>query len=394
MTTHIQHYPQHYRRPRLYVLAITVCGLLVLSLPGLVAAQDGNAAPKVIKKDATGTNVVSVERRVIRKPVIGVLLATDDTSGVRIVGVTSEGAAAKAGIKSGDRLVSINGQEILGSTGELRLNNARKLIGALDARTVAKIGYQRGGRSTVVGLTPTLDEEVMVWKSDGGDTREFKGAVFIPGGSDHVFAFDTEDIEDTDAPGVAPQIHREIIRIPRHCKGEDCKAPMLMSAFRWNGLNLASVDKQLGRYFGTDRGVLVLSTGELEGLQTGDVIQSVDGKPVNSPRDVMATLHGKAADSKVRVEYLRDRKIGHGQITVPAMFEIPPPPAPPAPPPPPAPPAHPVPPTPPARTTGTGRERGGSKPGFSVARIDPSCLGQQHDHRRVKPAHRLSAARL
>ena len=69
---------------------------------------------------------------------------------------------------------------------------------------------------------------------------------------------------------------QEIIRIgPRgDCKGKNCKLPMLAEAFRWNGLNLASVDAQLGRYFGTDRGVLVLSAGaDLAGLQAGDVIQ-------------------------------------------------------------------------------------------------------------------------
>src|SRR3546814_9163372 len=73
------------------------------------------------------------------------------------------------------------------------------------------------------------------------------------------------------APGVPPKVRHEIIRIGpgTACKGKDCGTPALMSAFRWNGLNLATVDKQLGRYFGTDHGVLVLSNGELAGLQAG-----------------------------------------------------------------------------------------------------------------------------
>src|SRR3546814_6262145 len=80
------------------------------------------------------------------------------------------------------------------------------------------------------------------------------------------------------APGVPPKVRHEIIRIGpgTACKGKDCGTPALMSAFRWNGLNLATVDKQLGRYFGTDHGVLVLSNGELAGLQAGDVIQRID----------------------------------------------------------------------------------------------------------------------
>jgi hypothetical protein len=151
-------------------------------------------------------------------------------------------------------------------------------------------------------------------------------------------------------PGFAEEIRREVARIGE-CDGKDCKAPRLLSALRWNGLNLASVDPQLGRYFGTDGGVLVLSTGELAGLQPGDVIQRVDGKPVETPREVMDVLREKPADAKVAVAYLRDRKSGSTQVTVPKLVPslLPPvPPAPPAPPAPPSPSASKAPPKPPA----------------------------------------------
>jgi membrane-associated protease RseP (regulator of RpoE activity) len=127
--------------------------------------------------------------------------------------------------------------------------------------------------------------------------------------------------------------------------------PAFAEAFRWNGLNLASVDNSLGRYFGTDRGVLVLSTGELAGLQAGDVIQKIDGKAVDTPREAMDVLHDKPADALVLVEYLRDRKVASTRVKVPkAMpFRVPlPPPPPAAPAAPRAPIAPPTPPPPPA----------------------------------------------
>jgi membrane-associated protease RseP (regulator of RpoE activity) len=121
---------------------------------------------------------------------------------------------------------------------------------------------------------------------------------------------------------------------------------MLTEAFRWSGLNLATVDKDLGRYFGTDRGVLVLSTStELAGLKAGDVIQSIDGKAVNSPREAMAALRNKPVDSQASVTYLRDRKTGTAQVKVPKLAQLQFPPAPPTPPAPPAPPASPAPPS-------------------------------------------------
>jgi len=285
---------------------------------------------------------VRIQRQVIRKPVIGVLLAPDEQSGVRIAGVTPDGGAAKAGLKTGDRIVSVNGQQILGSNSQLRVANTRTLLGKLEAGEPTKIGYARDGRTAMVGVTPQIDEHVFVWNGgDGGPTKAGSRMV-VPQGEAGVFAFNSDDFDfdfDTDAmaTGIAPEIRKEILRIGPNgsCKGNACRAPMLMSAFRWNGLNLASVDAQLGRYFGTDRGVLVLSNGELNGLQAGDVIQRIDGKPVANPREAMAALRGKPDGAKVAIDYLRDRRTGNTQVTVPKLMPLPIPPAPPAPPAPP-----------------------------------------------------------
>src|SRR3546814_7104594 len=102
------------------------------------------------------------------------------------------------------------------------------------------------------------------------------------------------------APGVPPKVHHEVIRSGPGvaCKGKDCDMPTLMSAFRWNGLNLATVDKQLGRYFGTDHGVLVLSNGDLAGLQAGDVIQRIEGKAVARSEE-----HTSELQSLMRISY-------------------------------------------------------------------------------------------
>jgi membrane-associated protease RseP (regulator of RpoE activity) len=273
---------------------------------------------------------VRIERRMVHKPVLGVLLAPDNQAGVRIAGVTPESGAAAAGLKSGDRITSIDGKQILGSNGELRVENARKLLKDLDANTQVRVGYVRDSRTAVASVTPKMDGNVFMLRS-GDAPAQWVSRV----------------------PGVAPRVRSEVFRIgPQgECKGKDCKLPAFAEAFRWNGLNLASVDKSLGRYFGTDRGVLVLSTGELAGLQAGDVIRKIDGKAVDSPREAMDVLHDKPADALVLVEYLRDRKAASTRVKVPkAMpFRIPAPPPPPAAPAAPrVPAAPPVPPPPPA----------------------------------------------
>ena len=290
-----------------------------------------------------------IERRVVRKPVVGVLLAPDSESGVRIAGVTPDSAAAKAGLRTGDRIVSIDGTQVLGSSGELRVENARKLLGDLDTKKPVKFAYLRDGRNGVASVTPQIGERVMMLPGMDGDPGT-GGAMRIHHGPDGMMVIDHMEGGE---PGVAPNIRRELIRIGPggKCEGENCKLPMLAEAFRWNGLNLASVDKQLGRYFGTDRGVLVLSSGpDLVGLQAGDVIHKVDGQAVATPREAMAALRAKPADSLVAIEYLRDRKQGSAKVKVPEALplRVPMPPRPPKPPKPPvaAPPAPPAPPPP------------------------------------------------
>ena len=339
------------------------------------ARKDLERAAKRVAELSHGTGhegqPLRIEHRVVRKPVVGVLLAPDPQAGVRIAGVTPDGAAAKAGLRSGDRIISIDGTQVLGSNGELRVENARKLLADLDTKKQVKLAYLRDGRNGVANVTPQVGERVMMLPGMDGDLG-FAGNMRIHHGPDGMIVIDDGD-SDGRQPGVAPKIRRELIRLGPggECKGENCKLPMLAEAFRWNGLNLASVDAQLGRYFGTDRGVLVLSSGpDLAGLQAGDVIRKVDGKAVDTPREAMAALRAKPADSLVAIEYLRDRKPGSAKVKVPEALplRVPMPPRPPKVPAVPAPPAAPaVPPPPPPPGTAFEQEMVLGGPGLAFA---------------------------
>lgn len=300
----------------------------------------------------------------LRKPVIGVVLAPDTTSGVRVVAVTPGGAADDAGLKSGDRLVAIDGATISAATPEARVERARAAIAKHDEKSKVQLRYIRDGKEKTVVVTPKAGDRLMFI----GDVGRYERVIAqqhreaarqaaeqtraaIPAARRAEREARRAAEEAARVAAIAPEVRREIIRLT-----PDGDFPVLADALRWNGLNLATVDADLGKYFGTDKGVLVLSTGpELDGLKAGDVIRSVAGEDVDSPREVMEALRGRKAGSKVDVGYLRDRKTGTALVTVPEpmRFHIPAPPAPPAPPPPPAaphaapPPAPPAPPVPP-----------------------------------------------
>lgn len=316
---------------------------------------------------------MAFERQVMRKPVLGVLLAPDPQAGVRIAGVTPDSAAAAAGLKSGDRLVSIDGVTISGADDDSRLVDLRNKLEKIDIKTPVRVGYSRDGKDAIVAVTPRLADNVFAWNSKDGP-MSFSGDVMVAPHPDGSIDIDADSISGTLPPGVTPEIRREVIRLGKgdapmalgdareirnvmfvpDCKGKTpCAQPMLlMDAFRWNGLNLASLDSNLGKYFGTDKGVLVLSPGpQLSELQAGDVIRSIDGKPVATPREAMDALRAHKAGDKASLALLRDHRDASAQVTVPKAVPLPIPPAPPAPSAPPPPPgvgAMPAPPAPPA----------------------------------------------
>lgn len=263
------------------------------------------------------------------RPRLGVLLGVDEQAGVRIAGITPGSGAEKAGLKTGDRLLKIDGMAIGGGDGAARVEAARTTLARLESGKSVRLSYQRDGRPLEAAVTPSATQSLVFSRSSGD-------LIALP--------------EPLDSAGLAklrelgPQLRSEVIRLSRQdCQDGNCSAPLLAEALRWDGLNLLALEPQLGRYFGTDRGVLVLSQGALPGLQAGDVIQKIESKPVASPREAMQAMTAKKPGEQTRVTVLRERNVHELQVTVPerarALEFIKAPPAPPAPPTPPAAPA-------------------------------------------------------
>jgi PDZ domain len=280
---------------------------------------------------------------------LGIIMAPNPgAAGVRIAAVSPDSPAAKAGLRGGDVMLAVNGKKIA-SNGAQAIDSARGLLGDLKQDQPVTLGIAREGKTFDATMKADAIRRVMVFNRDEGGPMRLR----VPGGERPMM--------------LPPQVEMDIERMGpmRDCApgNRDCHFPAMIQAFRWQGLNLSSVDAGLGRYFGTSKGVLVLSSNDdLKGLQSGDVIQRVAGSEVTSPREVMRALFGKNEGEKLTFEVLRDRKPASVTVTVPKpralpfMMPPPPPPAPPAPPrapgavPPPPPPAPPAPPKPPTGT--------------------------------------------
>lgn len=267
--------------------------------------------------------------------VIGVVLGRKDKSGTRglkVDAVTPGSPADKAGVKHGDVIVSVDGKPVVGKDG----NETESPFEEMKVGQEVKLGIVRDGRNSEVTV-----------KAERREPFNFS------------FAFGDNDMEPGDfghallPPDFEHRIHERVDRamerahIAEHA-GEAARRAMDRAYFRtpWWGLNLASLNSDLGSYFGADRGVLVLSTDDeaLKALKAGDVLQQIDGSKVDRPEDALRILRERAG-SEVKVQVLRQRKPLTLSLKAPEFkgIFVPPPPVAPEPPEPPEPPVAPAP---------------------------------------------------
>ena len=217
-----------------------------------------------------------------------------DSVGAYVDAVTPGGPAAKGGIRSGDLITKVDGKSVLaGGAAEdddrresppgLRLIELAARLGPNDT---IQLEYRRGkDRRTATVVT---EEEPDFVFEGGPDVRPF-AMRFFRGGPDEVRLPAGDFIERFDAP----RAYREFFS----------GSPLAR-------LELAPINQELGQYFGTDEGVLVISSprdADL-GLKGGDVILAVDGRKPAGPSHLLRILRSYESGESFKLDILRNRK--------------------------------------------------------------------------------------
>ena len=282
------------------------------------------------------------------RAMIGVVLSdSDKPGGLRVDAVTPGGPADKSGLRHGDVVTRVDGKPVAqGEDGQMSWP-----LHDLKVGQEVRLGYVRDGKSSEVTIKAERREPYnFAWAFSDGDLKDL-------GKLEELKALGySKELQDR----VRTQVDEAMQRARVAGKaGERARHTLEHFNFStpWWGLNLASLNPDLGNYFGTDHGVLVLSTDSnaLKDLKSGDVLLDVDGRKVERPEDALRLLRERPAGSDVRVQVLRRHKPltltlktpEYKAIFVPVPPEPPAPPAPPALPAPAAPPAHAAPPAPP-----------------------------------------------
>ena len=231
---------------------------------------------------------------------INIETAKGRDDGVEVLGVSPGGPAEQAGVKTGDIVVAMNGQSLRSADGRNPGAQLVDLMRGVEPGQTVNLDYLRNGQKRSAAVTAAPAE-----------------------------------------PPIA-RILRE--RLPKQLP-EGLQIPgfegLMGPERQFRSLELVTVTPKLGKYFGTEEGLLVVraAEGQVLPLEEGDVLLSIDGRKPDSPGHAFRILRSYQPGEKVKLGVLRNRKQLELAVTMPEPDaaarsrhrapQLPPPPAPP-----------------------------------------------------------------
>jgi S1-C subfamily serine protease len=195
---------------------------------------------------------------------IGVTVAmdTEGADGARLESVREGGPAAKAGLEAGDVITRFGDTRLSGESAGRRLV---ELAQRLEPGDTVKVEYTRDGRRR---------EATIVAADIGGE-----------------FTFAMPSME---------RLGPALDQLRQHVQ---------VFGYGMGGIHLQELGPELGEYFGTDKGALVLEppADSTLPLRAGDVILAIDGREVQSASHAQRILASYAAGETVRFNVMRKR---------------------------------------------------------------------------------------
>jgi len=283
------------------------------------------------------------------RAVIGVVLGKESPEGVEIIGISPDGPAERAGLQAGDVLVSIRGENLGNNGGKAGRETLFRMMDEVEAGETLAVVVDRDGETLEFEVTAERREpsswQTMIRIPDApmapgtaGEPHVIVERIEIPQ-IDHEaldaqvkalnerlktrqFAFVSPDGEELefDADFVLPEtMDMEVAELSNLAEHALQEANIWFGLPHAQGLRLAEINPELGAYFDTDRGVLVLHarTDNAYGLEAGDVVLEINERPVDSPADLMRALREIEPGSDVQFTIKRGHKDESLSVTMP-----------------------------------------------------------------------------
>ncbi|MEE8344269.1 MAG: PDZ domain-containing protein [Woeseiaceae bacterium] len=223
--------------------------------------------------------IVEIERRIHMdgRAVLGITIGSSagdgPVEGVTVRGVSPGGAAEEAGLRSGDIITAVNDESLTAASDEEANAKLIEFMSGVEEGDVVDVEYLRDGKQASVEVRPNeMSPLAYAFRLGRGN--------FSPPG----------------APN-APGLHFS-------------KFTWFSDGSGWGHMEMVTLTERLGRYFGTDKGLLVVRAPDDENLklQDGDVIQSIDGREPKSVSHAMRILGSYQSGEQLELRIMRDKR--------------------------------------------------------------------------------------
>jgi len=279
---------------------VTTCGLLAAAAPALVAQNDSASGTLRVYVNGDELPQDRLSFFTTRRARLGISVnmraRATDSVGAYVNSVTPGGPAAQAGVRSGDLIVRLDGESLLGGPALGKEGQSApglklvELAARLEPGDTIAVEYRRGPERRTTRLV-TGDEPVVVYGFDS-----LNNPVGPPMGAPQLAELERRQMGMMSAPGMMYN-----------------KMPMsggFRFAFGLADVELAPVNPDLGRYFGVTEGVLVIDLPDSStlNLKAGDVVLGVGSRQTNNPGQLLRILQSYDVGDDIRFDVMRMKK--------------------------------------------------------------------------------------
>jgi S1-C subfamily serine protease len=292
---------------------IAVPALALLAAAPL-AAQDEPGLPRAsrIEIERQGMPQRYLSLLMTQRPRLGVtvdLRASDtDSIGALVQSVTPGGPAAKAGIRTGDIITKLYGTVLVGRANRTTAGDGEQSPPGL---RLVELAARLSPNDTVsVELRRGRDRKTVRVITEGDVGGQFS---YVPGGTMWTMGDSGNTLWRT-----MPDAKR-MLELQQQLGPAGQTRMRVSFGSPLGDLELAPLNEDLGTYFGTTDGVLVISVPKDSklNLKSGDVVMSVDGRKPSSPPHLMRILQSYDKGESFRLEVMRN----HHRETVTGKVE-------------------------------------------------------------------------
>lgn len=239
------------------------------------------------------------------RAMIGVQLSSEEgQGGAKVEEVSPGGPAEEAGVKAGDIITSIGGQDLTKESDPSRTLVER--MRDVDPNLKVQLGVLRDGKKLNIDVTPRVSPQVFGLARRGGPDG--------PGPARREFNLQLPPLPGGRGERGEPGEFRGFV-LNRADEGG--------MGLRFRGIEFATLSERLGSYFGVKSGVLVVRAGNNPAfkLQDGDVILAIDGRAPSSAQHAGRILRSYQPGEKLTIRVQRDHKAQNLEVTAPGGGE-------------------------------------------------------------------------